>query len=151
MSLSNVWRGDPVNRKSPATVLTAYNNIGHRIFICNSMCVFLFSREGPWLVNKKYSIDKKLVPDFGTGPRALVPGFIPEIGVNFTPSNSHKMISNETRESQFLTLNRSTFFFSDRKDFRQLSPVEQNIWAEFYAGQKAPKTFTRARVQLVSR
>ena len=35
VSLFYLWRGGPVERKSPSTVMTAYNNTGLRIFICN--------------------------------------------------------------------------------------------------------------------
>ena len=43
VSLSYICRGGPVNRKSPSTVLTAFNNTGHRTFICNYQYIFLFT------------------------------------------------------------------------------------------------------------
>ena len=35
VSLSYIWRDRPANRKSPSTVLTAYNSTGNRTFMCN--------------------------------------------------------------------------------------------------------------------
>ena len=42
MSLSYIWRGGPVSRKSPSTFLTAYNNTSHRILdVTARICSFI--------------------------------------------------------------------------------------------------------------
>ena len=40
VSLSYIWRGGLEYRKPPSTILPAYNNASHRIFMCNTNSIY---------------------------------------------------------------------------------------------------------------